>query len=147
MIEKKSKPDEPVIIDNFSSFNSWRHELRTFRITDSSETYRINLRELSAAENQQVSDLIKTYNNECGCKTGSFFMSLVFTITVISYFLTGGRFSLIEFKHILWLVGITLIAALTGKLVGLLQARWKLIKLSNEINARVRNVKSNFYFK
>jgi hypothetical protein len=139
-IKKSAQQEEPVIIDNMASFSNWRDELRKFRPGSSSRLYSFNLANLSPAENQNISNLVNSYNKECGCNSGSFFMTFILFITVTGYFITGGKFSSIGFHELGWLAGIIILAAIAGKIFGLLRARWKLIRLSNNLNEKLPGV-------
>lgn len=137
MNKKLRQTDQEVVIDSHDAFNTWRKKLRTIPIIGSSKFYRMSLPELSESENQNISDLITAYHGECGCRTGSFFMSIAFCAPVVCYFVSGGTISTIHFQQIAGLGAITLLGALGGKLFGLLRARWKLIRLADSIQDRV----------
>lgn len=122
-----------VVIDTLTAFQDWRKTMRTFRFLGGTTTYSINLPELTPAENQNISNLLNSYGNECGCNSGSFFMSFAFTATVLVYFFKGGTFSSIDLNHLAWLGGFTFLGALTGKVFGLLQAKWRIIKLTDNV--------------
>jgi hypothetical protein len=131
---------DSIIIDDFSSFNEWRNELRKFRPGSASKHFSFNLAKLPSSENEHLGKIVNSYNQECGCNSGSFFMTFVVLITVAGYFINGGKFSAIGFHQLGWLAGITILAAVTGKIFGLLRARWKLIKLSNNLNEKLTGV-------
>jgi hypothetical protein len=138
--KKSTRQTEPFLIDNTASFNDWRNELRKFRPGKASTLYSFNLAKLSSSENQHISMLVNSYNKECGCNSGSFFMTFILFITVTGYFITGGKFSSIGFHELGWLAGIIILAAITGKIFGLLRARWKLIKLSNNLYEKLLSI-------
>jgi hypothetical protein len=133
--------EDSIIIDDISSFNKWRTELRKFRPGGTSKHLSFNLAKLPSSENEHLSIIANSYNQECGCNSGSFFMTFVVFITVTGYFITGGKFSSIGFHELGWLAGITILAAIAGKIFGLLRARWKLIKLSNNLNEKLTGEK------
>jgi hypothetical protein len=58
-------------------------------------------------------------------------MSAAVVAMVVSYFTSGNHLSSINLPHVLSFVGITVVAALSGKLLGLLWARWRLLRLAN----------------
>lgn len=132
-----------VLINNLATFKEWSISLRKFQLEKDLVTYNLKLPELSPDENQMTGNQINRYNNACGCETGSLFMSLTLISTVAAYFISGGKFSTITFSQVLWGAGITLFAALAGKGIGLLFARWKLIKLSDSLEERLNVNYSN----
>lgn len=132
-----------VLIDNLSAFKEWSISIRKFQFQNDLVTYNLKLPEFSPDENQTISNQINKYNNACGCETGSLFMSLTLIITIAGYFISGGKFSAITLYQVLWGAGITLFAALVGKGIGLLFARWKLIKLSDGLVERLNVNYSN----
>lgn len=134
MTGKKPVPiKELIIIDDISSFDEWRKDLRKFRPGYASKHFSFNLAKLPPSENEHLSEIVNSYTQECGCNSGSFFMTFVVLITIAGYFITGGKFSAIGFNELGWLAGITILAAIAGKIFGLLRARWKLIKLSTNL--------------
>lgn len=139
-IKKSAQQEEPVIIDNMASFSNWRDELRKFRPGSDSKQFSFNLANFSPSENQNISNLVNSYNKECGCNSGSFFMTFILFTTVTGYFITGGKFSSIGFHELGWLAGIIILAAIAGKIFGLLRARWKLIRLSNNLYKKLPGV-------
>lgn len=134
---KNVQPRKEVLIDNQSTFIEWSISIRKFRLENDFVTYNLELPELSPDENQMIGNQINRYNNACGCETGSLFMSLTLISIVAAYFISGGKFSTITFSQVIWGAGITLVAALAGKGIGLIFARWKLIKLSESLAQRL----------
>jgi hypothetical protein len=132
-----TKPKVAVNIDSNATFNAWRKEIRSLLFSDFPE-YTFNLPVLSEVENKELTRQVKNYTGECGCQTGSFLMSMIFIGSVAWYFISGNKFSEISFRDVLLLGGFTLAGAITGKVAGLISARWKLIKLSNELNEKIR---------
>jgi hypothetical protein len=140
--QTKTTAETLFVIDNLTTFQVWRKTMRTFRFLSGTTTYRIDLPELTQDENQNISNLLNSYGNECGCNSGSFFMSFVFTATVLVFFFKGGTFSSIGFHQLGWLGGITFLGALTGKLFGLLQARWRIIRLTDNVYKAVSRIQT-----
>ena len=132
-MNKNVQARKEVLIDNLSTIKEWSMSLRKFQLQNDWVTYKLSLPEFPQEENQAISNQINRHNNACGCETGSLFMSLTFIITVAGYFLSGGKFSALTLYQVLWGLGIILLAALAGKGIGLLFARWKLIKLSDSL--------------
>jgi ABC-type proline/glycine betaine transport system permease subunit len=57
-------------------------------------------------------------------------MSLTIAMMLVTFFLSGNHFSDITLQHALLLTGSTVLAGLCGKLLGLLWARWRLLRLA-----------------
>lgn len=80
-----------------------------------------------------VNDLeekLNKYYFECGCKTGSSFVIVGIIISIIHFVIHAEQFSI---YYILYYVITTISFAIIGKLVGLLNARIKLIRLQKEV--------------
>lgn len=137
--KKVTKTEKVVNISSRADFGEWRKGLRAFRSYEGTSII-FNLSELTEPENQNLNNLVKEYNNACGCQSGSFLMSITFFATIAWFFLSGGEFNAVGYKEILSLLGITLLAALFGKLLGLLAARWKLIKLADQLQEKFSKV-------
>ncbi|MDO9371821.1 MAG: hypothetical protein Q7U07_04430 [Gammaproteobacteria bacterium] len=61
-------------------------------------------------------------------------MSVTVVAVIVSYFVSGNHLSNINLLHVLSLVGITVLAALSGKLLGLFWARWRLLRLATSVH-------------
>ena len=128
---------EKIVIDNFPVFEEWEKSLHRFNSSRDFKTYVFNLPEFSFYENLNISTEVDYYNAACGCKTGSFMMSLSVVVLISNYFISGGRFSEITFYQLLAFIGMILLSALTGKAIGLLHAYWNLIKIARNIRKRL----------
>lgn len=127
---KKDKISE-ILITNSSELKQWAYGVRRFQ--SSHKNYRFNLQGFTPEENQKISMQVNRHDSTCGCKTGGLLMSLTFMVLSIYYFISGGTFSNITLKQILWLIGLSFAGALVGKGIGILQSKWKLIKLSHKL--------------
>lgn len=104
--------------------------MRAFTPTRQLPAVAFELRDLPSERNRTISALANGYRSECGCSSGSFFLSAAVVASAPSYFLSGGHLSGIGLRHIAWLLAIAVTAALLGKLAGLVWARWQLIRLA-----------------
>jgi hypothetical protein len=95
------------------------------------------LPELSYEKNQSVSALANSYQKACGCASGGFFMSLTVVAIVVSYLVSGNHLSNINLRGVLSFMGAAVLAAIVGKLLGLLWARWRLFRLAADIQVDV----------
>jgi hypothetical protein len=132
-----SKPAERISIDNHSAFEEWSHSLQKFKTKSEAKMYSFNLSELSFYENLKVTTEVDYYNTICGTRLGSILMKFTFLVIVISFFLSDVKFSDLTLYQVLSNMGIVVLAALIGKTIGLLQAKWNLIQISRSIQKRL----------
>lgn len=142
MSTKKIQPEPKakIVIDNQAAFEEWEKSLHRFNSNRDLKTYVFDIAEFSFYENLNISTEVDHYNAACGCKTGSFMMSLTVVTLICNFFISGGRFSEITFYQVLAFIGLTLLGALTGKMIGLLHAHWNLIKISRDIKKRINTM-------
>lgn len=128
-------------IDTWEKLRMWKRSL--FRLKRSDTPITLNLSELSEEENTELTESLNHYNQECGCGIGSMFMLVAFLIGVISYFTLGGTVSWLTVRHgielFLFMVG----ASLLGKVIGLMYARYEMIRIAEIITHRVENWESS----
>jgi hypothetical protein len=119
----------PVIAD-VASLQEWRRQVRSLKATRDLPKVVFQLPELSAERNRSLSAMADAYRTACGCSVGRFVMSAAFVGSMLSYFLGGGTLERPSLQQFVALFGITFVAALAGKLIGQLWARWRLIRLA-----------------
>jgi hypothetical protein len=118
----------------------WRQELRNIVWPRNLPAVQFQLQELSSEQNRSFSMLADGYRKVCGCASSSFFMSVTAVATLISYFI-GYRPININLRHVLTFVGITVLAALFGKLLGLIWARWRSLRLAAAVHHSISSAK------
>lgn len=123
----------PLVIRDSASLQRWRKQLRTLTRARNLPAVLFQLPELSYEQNRSLSALAGGYQKACGCTSGSFFMSVTVVALIVSYFVSGGHLSGLHLTHVVSLVGLTSLAALSGKLLGLLWARWQLVRLATHL--------------
>jgi len=133
----QKKLTKPVITLDQPSFETWRKELNFLGLQISSNTYELQLPQLSAHENKELSIRINTLISECGCKVGGLAMSIMCCSSICYYFISGGRLNEIGISQVGSLLAYTALGALAGKTIALAHARWKLIRLANNIHRRI----------
>ena len=131
------QPVKKVLINNPSRLNEWAKSLRILRRSDESKIFVFDFNEFSFYENVNISTQVDYYYTASGSKTGSFLMILTFLTTICTYFILGGSFPEITFTRILMCIGLTILGAMIGKMIGLLNARWNLIKLAKDMQRRL----------
>ena len=122
------------VIGDLVSLQAWMLQLRTIIKPRSLPTVLVQLPEFSDERNRSLSVLANGYRMACGCASSGFFMSVAVVSSVASYFMSGNTLSDINFPHVLSFVGITVLAALSGKLLGLFWARWRLLRLATSMH-------------
>jgi hypothetical protein len=128
---------EKIAIDNHSAFDEWTRSLNRFKSKSEAKTYTFNLSELSFYENLKVTTEVDYYNTICGTRLGSILMKFTFLVIVISFFISDIKFSDLTTYQLLSNMGIVLLAALIGKTIGMLQAKWHLTQISRSIQKRL----------
>jgi hypothetical protein len=112
-------------IESFSAFKEWERSL--------------HLHELSFSENVNLTTQVDEFSNACGCKSGSAFMGLTLVSMITYFFISDMKLSELTVYQFLSYLGIVLLAALTGKIIGLLHAHWNLIKLARNVRGQLTN--------
>lgn len=105
-----------------------RSRLSKLSVHNWREEYTLQVMGLSGEENERLGILLSRYGKECGCNMGSFMMSLASIGASAYYFTSGGRLHSSSLRHWLWLAIIAAGGALLGKVLGLLYARWRMIR-------------------
>lgn len=131
------QPVKKVLINNPSRLNEWAKSLRMLGGSNESKVFVFDLNEFSFYENATISTQVDYYNTASGSKTSSFLMVLTFLTTISTYFILGGTIPEITITQILTCMGLTILGAMIGKLIGLLNAHWNLIKLAREMQTRL----------
>jgi branched-subunit amino acid transport protein len=126
--------ENSLVICDLESLDLWRQQLRKIMSSRNLPVVQFQLQEFSFGQNQSFSALASSFQKACGCGSGSFLMSFTVVAVVVSYFVSGNRLSNINLRHVLSFVGITVLAALAGKLLGLLWARWRLLRLAASVH-------------
>lgn len=125
--------EHTLVIGDLASLDLWRQQLRSIMWSRNLPAVEFQLQEFSCEQNHSFSSLTSSFQKACGCTSGSFFMSVTVVALLISYFGSGGHLSNINLLHVLSFVGITVLAALSGKLLGLFWARWRLLRLTTSV--------------
>ena len=128
--------ENTLVIRDLASLDLWGQQLRNIMWSRNLPVVQFEFQEFSDEQNQNFSTLAGSFQNACGCGIGGLFMTATVVTLVVSYFVSGNHLSDIGFSHVLSLVGITVLAMLFGKLLGLFWARWRLFRLAT----RVRNM-------
>lgn len=125
--------ENTLVIRDLASLDLWGRQLRNIMRSHNLPAAQFQLQELSSEQNQSFSALASSFQKACGCASSSFFMSVTVVAVVVSYFTSGNHLSDITLSQILSFVGIAVLAALSGKLLGLFWARWRLLRLATSV--------------
>lgn len=126
--------ENTLVIRDLASLDLWRQQLRKVTSSRNLPAVQFQLQEFSFEQNQSFSALASSFRQACGCGSGSFLMSVTVVAILVSYFVSGNHLSNINLPKVLSFVCITVLAALSGKLLGLLWARWRLIRLATSVH-------------
>ena len=130
--EQKQAADNTLVIYDSVSLHMWERQLHTITSTYNLPAALFQFPEFSDLQNRSMTALARSYQKECGCTSGSFFMSVTVMILLVFYFGSGGHLSGITFTQAGTFLGITVLCSLFGKLLGLFWARWRLLKLATD---------------
>ena len=126
--------ENTLVIRDLASLYLWGQQLRNIMWSRNLPAVQFQLQEFSCEQNQSFSALASSFQKACGCASSGFFMSVTDVAIVVSYFVSGNHLSNINLPHVLSFVGITVLAALSGKLLGLFWARWRLLRLATSVH-------------
>lgn len=129
--------ENTLVIRDLASLDRWRQHLRKIMWSQNLPAVEFQLQEFSFEQNQSFSMLAGGFQKACGCEGGSFLMSVTVVAIVVAYFVSGNHLSNINLRNVLSFVGITVFAALFGKLLGLLWARWRLLRLATSVHHKI----------
>jgi len=125
------------VIRDLGSLDLWGQQLRKITWSRNLPAVQFQLHEFSCELNHSFSALASSLQNACGCGSGSFFMSVTVAAIIVSFFVSGNHLSNINLLQVLSFVGITVLAALFGKLLGLFWARWRLLRLAGSVHTMI----------
>ncbi len=129
--------ENTLVIRDLASLYLWAQQLRNIMWSRNLPAAKFELQEFSCEQNQSFSALASGFQKACGCASGGFFMSVAVVVMVVSYFVSGNHLSNISLSNVLFFVGITVLAALSGKLLGLLWARWRMLRLAASVRNKI----------
>ena len=134
--------DNKLVICDSVSLHLWRRQLRTITSTHNLPVPLFQLQEFSELENRNMSAVARGFHKECGCTSGSLFMRVTVVTLIVSYFASDGRLSGINFSHVVSFLTIATLGTVFGKLLGLLWARWRLLRQARNICDKVARTAS-----
>jgi len=127
-----------LVVDDADSLRNWRRQLRLIGRIPEPEPVLFQFSQLTPEQNLSATNLAREYQQACGCASGSVFMSVA-TVGAIAMFLAvGGDILALRGSHVLALAGIAALSAVSGKLLGLVWARWQLVRIADDLS-RITN--------
>ena|SRR5215470_10959012 len=111
-----------------------KQQLLSLDIFHRVERYRLKLPHLGNDENIRITRIIN-YNNR---KSGYFIRNLFIGITLVAYFFTISSFPSLQWGEVIYLVTFSVAANITGTVLGLVYARWRMLRLIDQLLARTR---------
>ena len=126
--------ENTLVISDLASLGLWGQQLHKIMWSRNLPTVQFQLQEFSCEKNQSFSALASSFQKACGCASSGFFMSVTVVAILVSYFVSGNHLSNINLPHVLSFLGVTVLAALSGKLLGLFWARWRLLRLATRMH-------------
>jgi hypothetical protein len=126
-----------LFIRDLQSLLAWRRLLQTTLQPRKLPTIEVRISEFSPTENLNLSARAAQLQNACGCGTSGMFMSATLVSLMLSYFIRGNGFADMTLSHFLALIACMVLAALCGKTLGLLLARWQMLELAAGMRDRI----------
>lgn len=116
------------VIKTYEDLHRLHLHLYRYDIFRKGEKYRIDLPQWDAEQNKHTSFMMNKYSSKYGFASGMFLMGLAVALYVLDYFISGGTIANAGLKELIALAVWAVSGAVTGKLSGLLYARWIMIK-------------------
>lgn len=130
-------PRETLVIRDVVSLVAWRRDLRNLVRSRRAPVIELQLPELAVEQNRGFTLLAAGYQRACGCAAGRVFMTLA-VAGMIGYLVTRHRIVDLELWHGAAVAAGATVAAVTGKLTGLLWARLRLLMLVTAVHRAAR---------
>jgi len=132
-----SAPRQTLVIRDAAALHDWRRQVRFVGRMRNTPPVLFQFSQLPPERNLGMSALAREYQQACGCASASLFMSVGVAAMIAWFFATGGQLAGLSPVHVLALGGVAVLSALTGKLLGLVWARWQLIQIADDIGAMI----------
>ncbi len=97
------------------------------------ENYKTVMPQWNADENKKTTETINKYGKKCGCASGKFATAFVLFSYALKYYKIHGSFANVGWYQLIFATILCLCAAIAGKLLGLIYARWQLIKYVHKL--------------
>jgi hypothetical protein len=137
-VQRANAVDKSEVVGDVEALLAWRGKLWQIHRPGLPRDVQFELPWLAEQENQNLSLLARELRNACGCASGGLLTSITFVACAASHFRSGKGVRDIGLAEAGSLLTSMVTAALVGKLLGLLWARWRLWRLAT--HARNRTV-------
>ncbi len=121
------------LIKNYADLHYLHIRLYKYDIYRKLEKYKAVIPQWDADENKKTTEMINKYSKKCGCASGKFAVFFVFVLYALKYYKTHGTFVNVGWYQLILVTIICLCGAIAGKLLGLIYARWQLIKYVHKL--------------
>ena len=126
-----------TVIDDLPSLDLWVRQVHSMVSSRHLPAVQFRVQGISGEQNQEFSALSSRFQTACGCSSGAVFMSFSVVAMLANFFTSGNTLSDIGLTDALSFVGIAVLAALTGKALGLFWARCRLMRLATSVRELV----------
>jgi hypothetical protein len=123
-----------LVIDDACALRNWRRQLRLFGPIPETLPVLFQFPQLTPEQNLTMTTLTQEYQQACGCASASVFMSVSTVGSIATFLAIGGDLLTLRGAHVLALGGIAALSAVCGKLLGLVWARWQLIRIADNLS-------------
>lgn len=131
---------EPLHIADLAALHDWRARVRAVLMPRVLPAVEFDFASLPPAENRRLAAEAARLQRACGCTTSGLFMTLAVLWTALSLLASSTPLAAVTpgewLRHVLLIVA----AAACGKGLGLVRARWQLVRLADAIADRVARV-------
>jgi hypothetical protein len=123
-----------LVVRDLAALQEWRRQLHSITSARNLPAPLFQFPKLSDEQNSRASARANGHQKACGCQIGSALMSFTAVALIVWHFASGIHLSNSTLSHVASLAGITVASALLGKLLGLLWARYQLLRLASNIH-------------
>jgi hypothetical protein len=129
--------EHTLLICDLQSLLQWRRVLCLTLRPSKLPTALVRLSEFSYLENVHLAARAAHLQKSCGCGASGLLMSATLVALLVNFFSGGATLAASASGQLAMLVGCTVCAALSGKALGLLWARWQLLMLAAQMRERI----------
>jgi hypothetical protein len=127
------------MIQEISSFEQLQVVVRQFGLTSivgRVPRFRFVIAGLPEATNREATERMSNYQSECGCFAGGLTMGASVLAFIILFIVSGRSPVGGGFRGVAWFFVLLVVSTLAGKLLGLLWARVRMVRLMRKMAAR-----------
>ena len=122
-------PIEPLVVRDLPALRAWHLRVRRTLWRHDLPPLQLDFVELSAEHNRSLSGIANSLRTACGCAVSGLFMSVTVVVSLGVHVARGRGLVDVGLAGLTACAGLTVLAALLGKGVASLWARWRLLRL------------------